>query len=37
MEIIKEETLEEMLLMELSSRLINGVQEIIHEVIECAH
>lgn len=37
MEIVNKEILEEMLLMELANRLRNGLQEIIHEVVECAH
>lgn len=37
MEIIKEEFLEEMLFIKLSERIMNGAQEIVHEVIECAH
>ncbi len=37
MEIIKEKILEEMLFMKLSEKIINGMQEILHEIIECTH
>ena len=37
MEIINEEMVEEMLLAEISKKIMDGLQEIFHEIIECTH